>query len=276
MSFYQGYLLKMPTIHESVVRYQLKLGTDTIEMNELIGKHLKLIWRRKIRCISCGNFTRKSYNQGNCWTCFQTLASNDLCIMKPETCHYHLGTCREPEWGEKFCFYPHIIYLANSSGLKVGITRASNTPWRWMDQGATQALPFATTSTRLFSGQVEMAFKSQVNDRTFWQRMLKGNPEPIDLLAKLKELKALWPTGVEGEFISKPKILEFKYPVEKYPVKIASHNFDKHPLVEGILMGIKAQYLIFDTGVINIRKFQGYKVDLTVLETPVNKTFRLE
>jgi hypothetical protein len=61
--------------------------------------------------------------------------------MKPETCHYHLGTCREPDWAQNHCFRPHIVYLANSSGVKVGITRKTQIPTRWLDQGASQALP---------------------------------------------------------------------------------------------------------------------------------------
>ena len=54
--------------------------------------------------------------------------------------------------------------------------------------------------------------------------------------------------------------MDIHFPVDSYPVKIKSFNFDKNPEVSGVLHGIKGQYLLLDIGVINIRKFTGYEV----------------
>ncbi|MGB5293204.1 MAG: DUF2797 domain-containing protein, partial [Lysobacterales bacterium] len=206
---------------------------------------------------------------GFCFPCMRRLAQCDMCILKPETCHFHKGTCREPEWGEKNCFVPHFVYLSNTSGLKVGITRHTQIPTRWIDQGATQATIMFEVENRLQSGLVETAFKALIADKTNWRTMLKENQPDMDLLAKADELKtSLQPdSGLEAEVFSAKAmddqdndVASIRYPVLEFPKTIKSHNFDKNPLVEGTLVGIKGQYLMFDTGVINIRKFSSYDV----------------
>ena len=185
--------------------------------------------------------------------------------MKPETCHHHLGTCREPDWGLANCFTPHVIYLANSSGVKVGITRKSNIPSRWIDQGAISALPMLEVDTRLKSGQIEQALKTYVNDKTNWRKMLKNEVQAIDLIEikdqLLEKIKPLIATT--NAVALERETLEIHYPVVEYPSKINSLNFDKTPNIEGILKGIKGQYLILDCGVINIRKFSAYDITFT-------------
>src|SRR6478672_4318516 len=136
-----GTLSKMKTTQSSPVKYELTLGEVQYDITSLVGKTIRLTYSGNIYCENCGKQTKKSYAEGVCYPCTMKLASCDLCILKPETCHYDKGTCREPKWGEENCFKPHIIYLANSSGLKVGITRKTNVPYRWMDQGASEALP---------------------------------------------------------------------------------------------------------------------------------------
>ena len=254
---------------DSTVQYQLPLDDQLIPLNDYIGKHIKLTYLGEIHCLECGRKTKKNYNQGFCYPCFQSLAKCDMCIMKPETCHYHEGTCREPEWGEEFCMQEHYVYLANSSGIKVGITRGTQIPTRWIDQGASEALPIFKVSNRLLSGKIEMAIKNHVSDRTDWRKMLKGSPEHVDLAAKRDELvkaseKEL--KNIEKEF-GKSEIelldveqIKISFPIDKYPEKVKSLNFDKTPEIEGVLQGIKGQYLILDSGVLNIRKFGGYKV----------------
>ncbi|MCU7967521.1 MAG: DUF2797 domain-containing protein, partial [gamma proteobacterium symbiont of Bathyaustriella thionipta] len=184
--------------------------------------------------------------------------------------------CREPEWGQTHCMQSHFVYLANSSGLKVGITRGDQLPTRWIDQGAIQALPVFKVSQRYYSGLVEVLYKQEVSDRTQWQRMLKGQVEEMDLLQKRTELFTLFTDQIDAMKSELPEgaiatveneaMTEIIYPVEEYPQKIKSFNLDKQSLVEGTLMGIKGQYLILDTGVINIRKFSGYHVDFEVAE----------
>ena len=267
-----GNIKKLKTELVSPVSYSLPIGDDFVPMNEFIGKSISLNYENEINCIHCGRKTKKSFQQGYCYPCFQSLAECDSCLIKPELCHYHEGTCREPQWGEEHCFQDHYVYLANTSGLKVGITRQTNIPTRWMDQGATQALPIYRTRDRLLSGEVEVILKQHVADKTAWQRMLKAEPDPIDIAAERdrfhKECEneindILNESGEDAvSFLANEQMIEIHYPVEQYPEKVKSFNFDKTPEVAGILMGIKGQYLILDTGVLNIRKFSGYKLTL--------------
>jgi len=262
-----GIIQKMhTTLVDKQPQYTLPIGNDLVLMNNLIGKKITFEFNGAITCSNCGGPTKKSYSQGFCYPCCMILAKCDLCIMKPETCHHHLGTCREPLWGLTNCFAPHIIYLANSSGVKVGITRKSNMPHRWIDQGAISALPILEVDTRLKSGEVEHALKPFVADKTNWRKMLKNEVAPIDLIAKRDEL--LNHIGGEilttGAVVLDEKVVEINYPVLEYPTKVVSLSFDKTPIVEGVLRGIKGQYLIFDTGVLNIRKFGSYFLKLRV------------
>lgn len=254
------------------VSYQLALGDELIEMNELLGKQVTLSYNGHIACQNCGKKTKKSYSQGFCFPCMQKLAQCDMCILKPETCHHHLGTCREPSWGEEHCMVPHYVYLSNTSGLKVGITRHTQLPTRWIDQGATQALPIFKVQSRIQSGKVEIALGQHIGDKTNWRAMLKGSADDVDLKAiaaeliekvadELTEIEASLPLGSITKLDE--DIVSLEYPVLTYPTKISSFNFDKTPEVSGTLTGIKGQYLYFDTGVINIRKFTSYHVGLS-------------
>ncbi|NVK88325.1 MAG: DUF2797 domain-containing protein, partial [Gammaproteobacteria bacterium] len=165
----QGTLKKMVAQLAQPVQYSLPVGDSLIPLNPLLEQSISLKFTGKIYCANCGNATKKSFSQGFCYPCMKKLASCDMCIMKPETCHYHEGTCREPEWGEKNCFIPHFVYLSNTSGLKVGITRHSQVPTRWIDQGATQAVQLLQVATRQQSGLVEVAFKDLIADKTNWR-----------------------------------------------------------------------------------------------------------
>ena len=167
----------------------------------------------------------------------------------------------------------HYVYLANSSGVKVGITRGTQIPTRWMDQGAIQAIPIFRVSNRLQSGAVEVIFKKHVADKTNWRKMLKGEVEFIDLGKERDRLFAECEAdivqlqdqyGLQAiQTIGDAEAVAINYPVLEYPTKVTSMNFDKQADVEGRLMGIKGQYLILDTGVINIRKFAGYHINFS-------------
>jgi len=268
-----GAVRKMKTRLADPVDYQMILGEQYVSMNNYLGQHLQLDFNGVINCVHCDRKTSKSFNQGYCYPCFKRLAQCDLCIMSPERCHYDAGTCREPEWGESHCMIDHTVYLANTSGLKVGITR--DYPTRWMDQGASQAQPIFRVSSRLRSGLVETVFKNHIADKTNWQAMLKGPAEQRDLEQARKELMAECASEIEGlqqqHGIQSIVVLEgadevsINYPVLEYPTKVKSLNLDKTPSVGGTLMGIKGQYLIFDTGVINIRKYGGYSLSLSLV-----------
>ena len=264
-----GSLQKMTSELQQPVQYQLPTGDQLLPINPLIGKTVEIHYTGQIFCIHCQSKTRKSYNQGYCYPCFIKLAQCDMCIMKPETCHYAAGTCREPEWGDKFCNQTHIVYLANSSGLKVGITRQTQIPTRWIDQGAVQALPILQATSRHISGLAETVLAQHVSDKTSWQQMLKQKPAALDLPSwrdlllqqtapELAEIRAnhgadcLQPLALET--------VEICYPIESYPKKIKSLDLEKTPTISGVLQGIKGQYLLLDNGVINIRKYTGYEI----------------
>ncbi|MGB1157853.1 MAG: DUF2797 domain-containing protein [Porticoccaceae bacterium] len=268
-----GHLAKMQTQLGPQVRYSLPVDDQLLPLNDLLGKPVTLEYLGEIHCIHCGRRSKKSFNQGYCYPCFTKLPQCDSCIMSPEKCHYHQGTCRDPAWGDKYCFTDHYVYLANSSGVKVGITRGSQVPTRWIDQGATQALPIFRVQTRYQAGLIEDCLRAHIADRTHWQKMLKGNAEPVDLAALRDQLFALSEADLsllEQEFglqalqrLYSEATVEISFPVLQFPEKVKSFNLDKQPLIEGLLQGIKGQYLIFDTGVINIRKYTGYRVQFS-------------
>ena len=269
----EGTLRKMKSRLEQPVSYKISLGCNEVPLNPLIKKRIKLEFSGNIFCVNCGRKSKKSFNQGYCYPCFQKLAQCDSCIIHPEKCHFDEGTCREPAWGEKYCMQDHIVYLANSSSLKVGITRATQIPTRWIDQGATQALAIIRVRTRLQSGALEVVFKQHVADKTNWRDMLKGDAESLNMLAESKLLLAKCESEIKeledrfGFFaisvLNGVEPIEINYPVEEYPDKVTSFNFDKDPKIEAKLLGIKGQYLIFDSGVINLRRFSGYEIKLS-------------
>lgn len=265
-----GRLRKMGTQPTQPVNYELKLadgagGFQSLALNPLLSKVLSLEFSGNIHCIHCERKTNKSFSQGYCYPCFKKLAQCDTCIVKPETCHYHLGTCREPAWGEAHCFKDHTVYLASTTGLKVGITRETNMPTRWMDQGAIAALPLLKVNNRLASGLIETTLGQTIKDKTAWQRMLKNDVEDLDLIKEAQQVLADYQpqlaalNNLEFETLALEPLF-FEYPVLEYPTKVKSLNLDKTPKIEGQLLGIKGQYLLLDTGVINLRKYAGYEV----------------
>lgn len=267
----QGELRKMRTeLTDGKAHYHLVCGEQRLPLNALLGQRIGIRYSGAIKCLHCGRKTKKSFGQGYCYPCFTKLPECDSCIMSPEKCHFHLGTCRDPAWGEQFCFQTHIVYLANSSGIKVGITRATQVPTRWIDQGAVQALPILRVDSRLQSGVVEHLFKDLVADKTNWRTMLKGGIAPLDLKVErdrlfegsaqgLAELEQRF--GLQALQRLDADEVSIEYPVLNYPLKVGSLNLDKTPEISGQLQGIKGQYLILDTGVINLRKYTSYEVE---------------
>lgn len=269
----QGGLRKLHVRPGDPAQYSLRVGGTTLDLNAQLGRRLSVHPLGEIRCINCGRRTRRSYAQGHCFPCSRRLARCDLCIVKPELCHFHEGTCREPAWGVAHCMRPHVVYLANGSGLKVGITRETELPTRWLDQGAAQALPVFRTATRHHAGRVEALLREHVSDRTDWRRMLRGEPRSRDLPAErdalmaacadeLAALKAELGEGAVASVTAHPATL--RYPVRRYPDRVRARSLDGESRVEGVLEGIKGQYLLFDCGVLNIRRFSGYQVALAL------------
>jgi len=265
-----------PPVHSGEpVNYQLKDSDHLIDLNPLIGKEIQLEFTGNIYCRNCLKKTRKSYSQGYCFPCSQKLAACDLCIVRPERCHFDEGTCREEDWGIAHCMQDHFVYLANSSGLKVGITRATQIPTRWLDQGAVQAIRLFRAETRYDSGLLEVVLSSFVSDKTNWRKMLGGDVKELDMKQEAEKLLTIAGKNIAAlrssrspdalVLLENEPVHTFQYPVKNFPEKIISHNMDKNHLVRGVLQGIKGQYLILDTGVINIRKYTSYEVRFSIL-----------
>ena len=274
MSLISGNLAKMVSRLDNPVSYQLPVGTISVSLNQYIGRRLSLNFTGWINCIACGRLIKKSFQQGYCFPCVRKLAVCDICMVKPEKCHYAAGTCREPAWGEVHCLQDHYVYLANTSGVKVGITRLSQVPTRWIDQGAVQALPLYRVKERLISGLLEVRLKKELSDRTDWRCMLRGDPEIVDLPAIAETLHERFAADIVevrelfGEdsvtFMGDSVPVEITYPVSRYPAKIRAYNLDKTPEISDVLLGIKGQYLIFAGGMLNVRKYGGYFVELAI------------
>ncbi len=268
---YHGHLHKMHTQLNDRACYELRLGEDIVDMNALIDQVVTISFDGIIHCVHCGRQTKKSFNQGYCYPCFSRLAQCDLCIVKPERCHFHLGTCREPEWGEAHCMIPHVIYLANSTGVKVGITRKTQIPTRWIDQGAIQALAILEVNSRYQSGVIETLIAEVVNDKTHWRRLVKEDAAVVDLPRMYESIKmqfydAIQATeqqfGTDSVIWLEEEVVNINYPIQAYPQTIKSVDLMKMPEITDRLMGIKGQYLLMEHHVINMRKHAGFEVTL--------------
>ena len=254
------------------VRYALADGfwnpderVDDHPLNIYLGGELRLEFTGTIACTYCGRATKKSFAQGFCYPCFQARAEADICIVKPELCHYHEpnNPCRDNDFAHAECFQPHVFYASLTSGLKIGITRGKNIPTRWLDQGATEAVALAELPDRAAVGKVEARLRDQIGlaDKTHWTRLLKNERGDGDLQAYADGVVAhLVDMEVEPLPAAERVVRTFRFPVLAYPEKVKSFNLDKDPVAGGHLQGIKGQYLLFDTAVINLRKYTGYQV----------------
>jgi hypothetical protein len=259
-----GNLRKMQVCLADVTQYTLMLDGNPVDMNAKIGTTIKLSFDGTINCIDCERLTKKSFGGGFCYPCFRSSPEASECIIRPELCRAHEGEARDMEWAEKYCLVEQIVYLARSSAIKVGITRVSQMPTRWIDQGATDAIVFARVPNRYTAGVVEVALKEYLTDRTNWQRMLKNEVIDADLVAKKASIASELDDELRQYVDTDDTVCSIEYPVTRYPEKVKSVGFDKVPEIEGCLAGIKGQYLIFDDNrVLNIRKHNGYRITLT-------------
>lgn len=273
----EGQIAGLEIEQATPLRYAIRFNNQpSIPLNERIGQTLSISYQDLIRCTNCNRRTRKSYNNGYCFLCFRQLARCDQCIIKPEQCHFHLGTCREPDWGQRVCMQHHIVYLSYTSNIKVGITRMPNVPRRWYDQGASAALPIYQAPTRRGSGYLEVALKAYFKDKTQWRQMLSTRDCDVDLRAAI--VNALSDGVIERYIADEPLFSErapvpiyhsadvchIEYPVDTLPPKLTAINLEKTPEYSGRLLGMKGQYLLFDTGVLNIKKYTGFYINLAI------------
>ncbi len=260
---YKGRVLKMKAEFAEPIKYTLPIGEDLVDMNALIGQYMIVEFLNQINCTRCGSITKTSF-MGFCYSCFTTAPEAAECIINPEKCRAHEGEGRDVEWEKANHLQPHVVYLALSSGVKVGVTREVQIPTRWIDQGASEAIKLAEVPNRYLAGMIEVELKQHMSDKTNWQRMLKNEIADEDLLEH-KEI-AYDLMGEYQDYLSDDDDITYlEYPVEEYPFKVKSINFDKIDEVEGYLKGIKGQYLIFDNGrVMNVRKHAGYNLAITI------------
>lgn len=262
---FSGCLSKLNTEVGSPIRYFWETPAGRIPFNEFIGHNIHLTFHQQIFCVECGKQTKKSFFEGFCYPCSVKSPQTSPCIIRPECCEAHLGKGKDPEWEERVHNQPHFVYLAASSAIKVGVTRDTQIPTRWIDQGASKAMIFAQTPNRYLAGCIEVALKSYVTDKTSWQAMLKNEQTTDSLIQTKARLTDLLDPEYRSLITSSDEIIELHYPVLEYPTSVKSVSFDKEAELIGRLVGIKGQYLLLGTGqVLNVRKHTGYKITLQV------------
>jgi hypothetical protein len=263
----EGNILKMRTEYGTPVTYFLPMGNTELAMNSLIGKEISMNFTGQINCISCGKQTKTSFGQGFCYNCLQTAPEASESVIRPELSKAHLGIARNMEWAVKHDLIDHHVYLAVSRDVKVGVTRYHQVPTRWIDQGASSVIKLATTPNRHIAGVIEVFLKKYFTDKTDWRAMLKNEiAVNFNLTEEKEKVYQLLPSELKKYFESDNKVIEIEYPVISFPKNIKSIGFDKTPKIEGILTGIKGQYLIFqDDSVLNIRKHNGYFLQIKSL-----------
>ncbi len=261
---YEGVLTKMQTENGSPIQYYLVFENDFLNVNQLLGKKISINFLR-YQCLNCG-LQKKVYRQGFCYDCFFEIPQAADWIIKPELSKAHLGIEeRDLEYEERVQLQPHIVYLANSSSVKVGVTRKTQVPTRWIDQGAHEAIEIVEVPNRYLAGITEVALKNHVSDKTNWRTMLKNDIKDEDLVEWRNKLKQFIPSDAIEYYLENNSETNLQFPVLRYPEKPKSLNLEKNPFYEGILKGIKGQYLIFeDDTVFNIRSNEGCVVSITV------------
>jgi hypothetical protein len=261
---FTGQIRKMHTKLDAEVEYHLPIGNELVNMNQFIGKEITLSYQSKIECIKCGRETVKSFNQGFCYPCFRDAPEAAEWFIHPEKSQAHLGIeDRDLAYEEEMQLKPHVVYLSLTSGMKVGVTRGTQVPSRWIDQGAVKAIKLAETPNRYLAGMIEVSLKDHMADKTNWRNMLMNIHPEIDLAAKKEETKALLDAEYHKYISESNEVVNINFPVLDYPVKVKSIGFDKVPEYTGTLKGIKGQYLLFANGIVlNIRKHGGYVVSL--------------
>lgn len=261
---YQGVLTKMATEFVSPIQYYLIFENDFLNINQLLGKQITMQFV-KYQCLNCG-LNKPIYRQGFDKQCFFDTARAGDWIMRPELSTAHLDKeDRDLEYEKKVQLQPHIVYLANSSNVKVGVTRKTQIPTRWIDQGAHEAIEIVEVPNRYLAGITEVALKNHVGDKTNWRKMLKNDIEDESLVEWRERLKRYIPEEALTYFIENNSETNIDFPVNKYPEKPKSLNIKKEQSYTGKLVGVKGQYLIFeDETVFNVRSNEGLVVNITI------------
>ena len=270
---------KMISKDTDPISYYIIMGSEKLYVNKFIGKIVHISYSEDIYCISCHDKIKKTFHQGYCYPCFIKSPQTSECILRPELCQAHNGISRDYEWSKKHCLSEHYVYLSLTAGVKVGVTRSTQIPTRWIDQGAVQAIKIAKTPNRHLAGKIEVVLKEFISDRTAWQKMLKNEINyDIDIInlrnemhQKIENDYGKYIYDDNGNYVFKEDdfeedIFEFYYPVKVYPSKVKSISLDKIDNFKSKLIGIKGQYLLFDNNyVFNVRKHTGYQITLEIM-----------
>ena len=261
-----GPISKLTCELKNPILYKFNIGNQSFDLNNYIGKNIKIKFLDKINCIECGNKIKKTFMQGFCYPCFIKSPKTSECIFKPHLCRAHLGESKDMEWSKKYCLSDQYVYLSITSNLKVGVTRYTQIPNRWIDQGAHHAIKLAKVPNRYLAGMIEIQLSKYISDRTQWRKMLQGNYEQIDLLNKKKYLAKLLSSEYQKYISTNDTIQNLFYPQLNQLEKIKSINIEKTPLIDGEITGIKGQYIIIDNlYVLNVRKYTGYSFEIEII-----------
>ena len=265
MHKYSGQISKLRAKLGTPIEYTLPIGEELLPLNNLIDKNICFEFNNEIRCIECYTKIKKTFMQGYCYPCFINSPKTSECILKPELCRAHEGEARDMKWAQEHCLEDQYVYLSLTSNLKVGVTRHTQIPTRWIDQGAHKALILAKTPNRYTAGVIEKTLTQHISDRTYWRRMLLGDYPDLNLSEEKNNLVKSLNSEFKSFVTLDDKETQLIYPAKHKPEKIKSLNFDKTPIINGKLMGIKGQYLFLDTEfVLNIRKFTGYIITIRI------------
>ena len=262
-----GNIKKMKSNLLDSVAYQIPIDDKLFPISDYLGENISFEYLQEIHCVACNRLINKSFAQGYCYPCFISLPQTSECILRPELCRAHKGESRDMEWSKYHCLQDHFVYIALTAGAKVGVTRATQIPTRWIDQGAVQAVKLAKTSNRYEAGVIEIELKKYISDRTSWQKMLKND---IDYSIDIVELKNHLINQISKKnhkfILENSKVVDINYPYISFPEKVKSVNFLKESKIEGKLIAVKGQYLLFNNDqVLNIRKHSGFKVSIDLV-----------
>ena len=260
---YSGQISKMNTSLNATVQYELPINNHYINLNQYIGSTIEITFDNQIHCIKCNVSIKKTFMQGYCYPCFISIPETSECILKPHLCRAHEGISRNIKWSNIHCLTDNYIYLSLTSNLKVGVTRNSQIPTRWIDQGAHEAIHFAKTPNRYLAGMIEKDINQYISDRTYWRGMLLGEYPKLNLLEEKEKLSAKLNQQYYQYIDDNNNITKIEYPQFYQVEKIKSLNIEKNPTIEGILTGIKGQYIFINNNtVLNIRKYTGYIINI--------------
>lgn len=245
------------------VRYSLPFSPE-VDLTSFIGHQLSIRATGVLSCVNCGRRVKKLFQQGFCYPCLTTAPEASECIVHPELCKAHLGEGPDPAWEESHHNTEHIVYLSHTGNVKVGVTRATQVPTRWIDQGAVGALIIARVPYRQLAGLIEVDLKRILADKTNWRAMLKEvHPDPDALRGARAQVIGALRDDLREHLLLDEEPATIRYPVLAYPPKVTSVSLEKHPEVSGILVGIKGQYLLWEDGrVLNVRNQSGWHVEL--------------